>query len=143
MSCSTSLPPGKFLCAVVGTGADGVAEIVGRQTRHHGVKVNDTDAFSGGGIDQDVVDLGVVVGYTQRDLTSRQQIQQGVAVFFPRMDEGDLHETIARFHDTPNRYANFEKALAADALGRAKDIAPEVAFIHARSRLWSGRAVWK
>ncbi len=31
-----------------------------------------------------------------------------------------LHETITRFHDTPNRYANFEKALAADALGRAK-----------------------
>ena len=45
-----------------------------------------------------------------------------------------LHETIARFHDTPNRYANFERALAADALGRAKDIAPEVAFIHAREK---------
>ena len=45
-----------------------------------------------------------------------------------------LHETIARFHDTPNRYANFEKTLAADALGRAKDIAPEVAFIHAREK---------
>lgn len=45
-----------------------------------------------------------------------------------------LHETIARFHDTPNRYANFEKALAADALGRAKNIAPEVAFIHAREK---------
>lgn len=45
-----------------------------------------------------------------------------------------LHETIARFHDTPNRYANFEKALAADALGRAKTIAPEIAFIHARKR---------
>ena len=45
-----------------------------------------------------------------------------------------LHETIARFHDTPNRYANFEKALSADALGRAKDIAPEVAFIHAREK---------
>ena len=45
-----------------------------------------------------------------------------------------LHETIARFHDTPNRYANFEKALATDALGRAKDIAPEVAFIHAREK---------
>lgn len=42
-----------------------------------------------------------------------------------------LHETIARFHDTPNRYANFEKALAADALGRAKEIAPEIEFIHA------------
>ena len=45
-----------------------------------------------------------------------------------------LHETIARFHDTPNRYANFEKALAADALGRAKTIAPEIAFIHARKK---------
>ena len=81
---------GLVLGAVVGTGADGVAEIVGRQARHHGVKINDTDAFSGGGIDQDVVDLGVVVGDTQRDLTGCQQIQQGVAIFFPRMDEGDL-----------------------------------------------------
>ena len=45
-----------------------------------------------------------------------------------------LHETIARFHDTPNRYANFEKALAVDALGRAKNIAPEIAFIHAREK---------
>ena len=45
-----------------------------------------------------------------------------------------LHETIARFHDTPNRYANFEKALAADALGRAKTIASEIAFIHAREK---------
>ena len=43
-----------------------------------------------------------------------------------------LHETIARFHDTPNRYANFEKALAADVMGRARDVAPEVAFIRAR-----------
>ena len=43
-----------------------------------------------------------------------------------------LHETIARFHDTPNRYANFEKALAADVCGRAKDVAAEVAFIRAR-----------
>ena len=45
-----------------------------------------------------------------------------------------LHETIARFHDTPNRYANFEKALAADALGRAKNITPEIEFIHAREK---------
>ena len=45
-----------------------------------------------------------------------------------------LHETIARFHDTPNRYANFEKALAADALGRAKNIASEIEFIHAREQ---------
>lgn len=43
-----------------------------------------------------------------------------------------LHETIARFHNTPNRYANFEKALAADVMGRAKDVGPEIAFIRAR-----------
>ena len=43
-----------------------------------------------------------------------------------------LHETIARFHDTPNRYANFEKALAADVMGRAKEVGPEIAFIRAR-----------
>ena len=42
-----------------------------------------------------------------------------------------LHETIARFHDTPNRYANFEKALAADVMGRAKDVAAEIAFVRA------------
>ena len=45
-----------------------------------------------------------------------------------------LHETIARFHDTPNRYANFEKTLAADALGRAKNITSEIEFIHAREQ---------
>ena len=43
-----------------------------------------------------------------------------------------LHETIARFHDTPHRYANFEKALAADVMGRAREIGPEIAFIRAR-----------
>lgn len=43
-----------------------------------------------------------------------------------------LHETIPRFHDTPNRYADFEKALAADACGRAADIAPEIEFVSAR-----------
>ncbi len=32
-----------------------------------------------------------------------------------------LFETIEKFHDTENRLANFEKALAADKLGRAKD----------------------
>ena len=39
------------LGAVVGTGADGIAEVVGRKPRHHGVEVNDADAFSGGGVD--------------------------------------------------------------------------------------------
>ena len=43
-----------------------------------------------------------------------------------------LHETIAKFHDTRNRFANFEKALAADACGRAKDVQPEIDFVMAR-----------
>ena len=43
-----------------------------------------------------------------------------------------LHETIAHFHDTPSRFANFEKALAADSLGRAAGLGPEIAFVRAR-----------
>ncbi len=43
-----------------------------------------------------------------------------------------LHETIARFHDTANRYENFEKALAADACGRAASVQAEVEFVRAR-----------
>lgn len=42
-----------------------------------------------------------------------------------------LHETIARFHDTPNRYRNFEKALAEDVCHRAAEIGPEIAFVQA------------
>ena len=38
-----------------------------------------------------------------------------------------------KFHDTENRLANFEKALAADKLGRAKDCAPEIAFVKAHA----------
>jgi thiamine kinase-like enzyme len=45
-----------------------------------------------------------------------------------------LHETIPHFHDTPNRYANFHKALAADALGRAKDAKPEIDFVLAHEK---------
>ena len=43
-----------------------------------------------------------------------------------------LHETIPHFHDTPRRFENFEKALAADVLGRAKDVAAEIEFVRAR-----------
>lgn len=40
-----------------------------------------------------------------------------------------LHETIARFHDTENRYEKFIAALEADKLSRAKDIQPEIQFV--------------
>lgn len=82
------------LSAVVGTGADGIAEVVGRKSRHHGVEVNDTDAFSGSGIDEDIVDLGVIVGDAQRNFASCQLIQQDIAVLLPRMDKFDFRRDI-------------------------------------------------
>ena len=39
-----------------------------------------------------------------------------------------LHETIAKFHDTPKRFRDFEEAVANDVSGRAKDCAEEIAF---------------
>ncbi len=40
-----------------------------------------------------------------------------------------LFETIEKFHDTENRFANFEKALAADVMGRAATAQPEIDFV--------------
>ena len=40
-----------------------------------------------------------------------------------------LHETIAKFHDTEDRFAKFEAALQADKLGRAKDIPDDIQFV--------------
>jgi len=79
-----------ILGAVVGTGADGITKIISRKTRHHGVEVNDTDAFASGFIEQNIVDFGIIMGDTQRDLTSGQLIQQNVAVLFPCMDKSNL-----------------------------------------------------
>ena len=45
---------------------------------------------------------------------------------------GTLHETIPRFHDTEDRLAKLKAAIAADALGRAKDCQAEIAFALAR-----------
>ena len=40
-----------------------------------------------------------------------------------------LFETIEKFHDTENRFANFMKALEADALGRAASAQAEIDFV--------------
>ncbi len=40
-----------------------------------------------------------------------------------------LAETIARFHDTPNRFAQLEEAIAADRVGRVKDVEKEIAEV--------------
>ncbi len=47
---------------------------------------------------------------------------------------GTLHETIPRFHDTEDRLAKLKAAIAADALGRAKDCQAEIAFALAREK---------
>ncbi len=39
-----------------------------------------------------------------------------------------LHETIPNFHNTPDRYRKFHGALAADPLGRAREVRPEIDF---------------
>ena len=40
-----------------------------------------------------------------------------------------LHEAIVNFHNTEDRFAKFEAALAADKLGRAKDVQEEIQFV--------------
>ena len=39
-----------------------------------------------------------------------------------------LSETIPKFHDTVNRYKTLHRAIEADALGRARDVRPEIDF---------------
>ena len=39
-----------------------------------------------------------------------------------------LHETIERFHDTPNRFAQLEEAIAADRAGRVVSVTAEIAL---------------
>ena len=43
-----------------------------------------------------------------------------------------LHETIQKFHDTPDRYSNFIKAVKEDVCGRVKDVQKEISFVMER-----------
>ena len=47
-------------------------------------------------------------------------------------DASQLHETIANFHNTADRYNNFIKAVEADKVGRLASVAAEVEFVKAR-----------
>lgn len=49
-------------------------------------------------------------------------------------DASSLHETIAHFHDTRSRFQNFQKALEADACGRAKEVQKEIEFVCSREK---------
>lgn len=48
-----------------------------------------------------------------------------------------LHETIVKFHDTPNRYKLFRAALEKDVMGRAKDVQAEIDFALAHEEIGS------
>lgn len=43
-----------------------------------------------------------------------------------------LHETIPNFHNTPDRYRILKETIAADPMGRAKEVQAEIAFALAR-----------
>ena len=43
-----------------------------------------------------------------------------------------LNETIPRFHDTPNRYAQLDAAIKADTMNRLREVGPEIDFVMAR-----------
>ncbi|MBE6986760.1 MAG: aminoglycoside phosphotransferase family protein [Ruminococcaceae bacterium] len=45
-----------------------------------------------------------------------------------------LHETIANFHNTPDRYRIFHEVLEADVMGRAAEVRDEIAFVLAREK---------
>ena len=46
-----------------------------------------------------------------------------------------LHDTIPDFHHTPKRFAAFERAVAADTVGRAKDARAEIDFAFAHQSM--------
>lgn len=57
--------------------------------------------------------------------------------YLAEFDASKLTETIKRFHDTPNRFANFKEALEKDAFGRAKDCQKEIDFILSHENTYS------
>lgn len=75
------------LGAVVGTEADRIPKIIGSKPRHDRVKVDNAKTFAGRFVEQDVVQLGVVVGDAQRQLARRQQIHHNVILCFAGADK--------------------------------------------------------
>ena len=57
--------------------------------------------------------------------------------YLAEFDASKLTEIIKRFHDTPNRFANFKEALAKDAFNRAKDCKEEIDFILSHENTYS------
>lgn len=75
------------LGAVVGTEADRIPKIIGSKPRHDRVKVDNAKTLAGRFVEQDVVQLGVVVGDAQRQLARCQQIHHNVILCFAGADK--------------------------------------------------------
>ena len=61
-----------------GGGAHHVAKVVEYRAGHHGIEVDHAHARSGGGVDQHIVELGVVMGHALGQLAGDQQVEHGV-----------------------------------------------------------------
>jgi len=77
-----------------------------------------------------------ISGTTSYDVVENEEIFYESARAFGRFQNllsdypaETLHETIEKFHDTRNRFANFKKAVEADAIGRAAEVQEEIAFV--------------
>ena len=71
---------GVILAGGGGGGADHVAKVIQGGTRHGGVKVDDADALRGDVIQEDVVELGVVVGDPLRDFAGGDEVRDAGAI---------------------------------------------------------------
>lgn len=72
---------------------------------------------------EDFYQAGVAFGKFQRYLSE----------FSPE----SLYETIPDFHNTAKRYENFVRVVNEDKMGRAKEVLPEIEFIHERKDFYS------
>ena len=59
---------------------------------------------------------------------------QGLLADFPAHT---LFETLPDFHNTPDRYRQFKASVAADVMGRAHEVQPEIAFVLEREEICS------
>ena len=73
-----------------GTRADGVAEVIERGAGHDGVQVDDADGLLGHLVQQDVGELGIVVGHAEGEVAARQGIHDEGALVGAVGDESDL-----------------------------------------------------
>ena len=79
-----------ILCGRGRAEAHAVAEIIGRQTRHHRVEIEHALGAAGLRVKQDVVELGVVVRHAQRQLAGREHAAERPELLLPREQEVDL-----------------------------------------------------